>query len=184
MGGSPWWLSSKNLPAVRETWTRSLGRENPLEKGMTIHSSILAWRIAWTEEPGRLQSMKSPRVGQDSETNTFTFTFTFMGGSQKQYVFQSYSNCVIVWTNFGTKLLKLWLTRFRNFRLSKKWIGSFQFSLVHFSCSVMSDSLRPHKSQHARPPCPSPTPGVLITNAYCILLWIYLVFTIFLGMGS
>ena len=42
----------KNLPAMQETWVRSLGREDPLEKGMATHSSILAWRIPWTEEPG------------------------------------------------------------------------------------------------------------------------------------
>ena len=47
----------KNLPAVRETWVQSLGWEDPLEKGMATHSSILAWRIPWTEEPGELQSM-------------------------------------------------------------------------------------------------------------------------------
>ena len=47
----------KNLPAMQETQVQSLGRENPLEKGMAIHSSILAWRIPWTEEPGELQSM-------------------------------------------------------------------------------------------------------------------------------
>ena len=44
-----------NLTAVKETWVQSLGLENPLEKGMTTHSSILAWRISWTETPGRLQ---------------------------------------------------------------------------------------------------------------------------------
>ena len=48
----------KNLPAMQETW----GSEDPLEKGMATHSSILAWRIPWTEEPGRLQSMGSQRV--------------------------------------------------------------------------------------------------------------------------
>ena len=47
----------KNLPAVRETWVQSLGWEDPLQKGMATHSSILAWTIPWTEEPGRLQSM-------------------------------------------------------------------------------------------------------------------------------
>ena len=47
----------KNPPAVQETWVRSLGWEDPLEKGMATHSSILAWRIPWTEEPGMLQSM-------------------------------------------------------------------------------------------------------------------------------
>ena len=46
----------KNLPAVQETWVRSLGQEDPLEKGMVTDSSILAWRIPWTEEPGGLRS--------------------------------------------------------------------------------------------------------------------------------
>ena len=52
----------KNLPAKQETWGLSLGREDPPEKGMDTHSSILAWRIPWTEEPGELQSMGSQRV--------------------------------------------------------------------------------------------------------------------------
>ena len=55
----------KNLPAMQEIWVQSLGQENPLEKGMATYSSILAWRIPWTEEPGRLQSIGSQRVGHD-----------------------------------------------------------------------------------------------------------------------
>ena len=66
----------KRLPAMRETWVQSLGWEDPLEKEMATHSSILAWKIPWTEEPGqsmgsqrvipgRLQSMGSQRVGHD-----------------------------------------------------------------------------------------------------------------------
>ena len=55
----------KNLPAMQGTQVQSLGREDPLEKGMATHSSILAWRILWTEEPGMLQSMESQRVGDD-----------------------------------------------------------------------------------------------------------------------
>ena len=55
----------KCLPAMRETWVQSLGQENPLEKEMAPHSSILAWRIPWTEEPGGLQSTGSQRVGHD-----------------------------------------------------------------------------------------------------------------------
>ena len=55
----------KNPPAMWETWVPSLGREDPLEKGRATHSSILAWRIPWTEEPGRLQSTGSKRVGHD-----------------------------------------------------------------------------------------------------------------------
>ena len=55
----------KNLPTMQETWVCSLGQEDPLEKGMATHSSILAWRIPRTEEPGGLQSMGSQRVGHD-----------------------------------------------------------------------------------------------------------------------
>ena len=55
----------KNLPAMQETQGQSLGQENPLEKGIATHSSILAWRIPWTEKPGGLQSMGSQRVRQD-----------------------------------------------------------------------------------------------------------------------
>ena len=55
----------KCLPAMQETRVRFLGREDPLEKEMEIHSSTLAWKIPWTEEPGRLQSMGSQRVGHD-----------------------------------------------------------------------------------------------------------------------
>ena len=55
----------KNLPALRETRVQSLGQEDPLEKKTATHSSILAWRIPWTEEPGELQSMGSQRVGYD-----------------------------------------------------------------------------------------------------------------------
>ena len=82
VGCSPWFYlfssnwdslvaqSVKNLPAMQETWVRSLGQEDPLEKEMATHSSILAWRIPWTEEPGGLQSTRLQRVGHD-----FTFTF-------------------------------------------------------------------------------------------------------------
>ena len=55
----------KNLPAMQETCVRFLGREDLLEKEMATHSSILAWRIPWTEEPGRLQSTRLQRVGHD-----------------------------------------------------------------------------------------------------------------------
>ena len=55
----------KNLPTMQKTQVRFLGQEDPLEKGMATHSSILAWRIPWTEEPGRLPSMGLQRVGHD-----------------------------------------------------------------------------------------------------------------------
>ena len=103
--GFPGGSGVRNLPAKQEIWVWSLGQEHPLEKemdrifplGVFISSSILAWEIPWTEELGRLQSI----------------------------------------------------------RLHKRTLSS-----VQFSHSVMSSSLQPHESQHARPPCPSPTPGV------------------------
>ena len=82
----PWWLrvlplwktdyvkevslvaqTVKNLPATQETWVRALGWEDALEKGMATHFSVLAWRIPWTEEPSRLQSMGLQRVGLNSD---------------------------------------------------------------------------------------------------------------------
>ena len=74
----------KNLPAMQETWFLSLGWEDPLEKGIATHSSILAWKIPWTEEPGGLQFIRLQRVRQDRATNTFTFSINykdFLGGS-------------------------------------------------------------------------------------------------------
>ena len=55
----------KRLPAMQETWVLSLGREDPLEKEMATHSSTLAWKISWMEEPGRLQSMGLQRLGHN-----------------------------------------------------------------------------------------------------------------------
>ena len=59
----------KHLPVMQETWVRSLGREDPLEKEMSLRSSIFAWRTPWTEEPGGLQSTGSQRVGHDRVTS-------------------------------------------------------------------------------------------------------------------
>ena len=79
----PCWLSVlyivvaqlvKNLPVMQETRVWSLGREDPLEKEMATHSSTLAWRIPWTEEPDRIQSMGSQRVRYDGVTFTFHFS--------------------------------------------------------------------------------------------------------------
>ena len=66
----------KNLPAMQNTRVQSLGQEDPLEKGMATHSSVLAWTIPWTEEPGRLQSMGSQRVGHDWVANTLRVIVT------------------------------------------------------------------------------------------------------------
>ena len=67
--GPPVVQKVKNLPVMQETWVSSLGREDPLEKGMATHSSILAWRILWTEEPRGLQS-----IGMQSQTKLSDFT--------------------------------------------------------------------------------------------------------------
>ena len=64
----------KCLPTMWETWVRSLGQQVPLEKEMATHSSILAWKTPWTEEPGRLQSMGSQRVGHDQATSLQGFS--------------------------------------------------------------------------------------------------------------
>ena len=64
----------KNLPAMQETWVGFLGGEDALEKGTAAHSSILAWKIPWTEEPGRQQTMGLQRVRHNWATNTNTST--------------------------------------------------------------------------------------------------------------
>ena len=68
----------KCLPTMRETWVRSLGWEDPLEKEMAAHSSTLAWKIPWTEEPGRLQPMGSQRVGHDWTTSLSLLWWLFI----------------------------------------------------------------------------------------------------------
>ena len=68
----------KNLPEMRETWVQPLGREGPLEKEMATHSSVLVWRIPWTEEPGGRQSM-----GSQSRTRLSDFTSSHLGTTSK-----------------------------------------------------------------------------------------------------
>ena len=68
----------KRLSTMQETWVPSLGREDPLEKEMAIYSSTLAWKIPWTEEPGRLQSMGSQRVRHDWATSLPLSLYTIM----------------------------------------------------------------------------------------------------------
>ena len=76
----------KRLSAMLETWLQSLSREDPLEKEMATHSSTLAWKIPWTEEPGRLQSMGSQRVGHDWVTLlTHLFSEQLMVSNCQQY---------------------------------------------------------------------------------------------------
>ena len=78
----------KHLSTMQETWVRSLGREDPLEKEMAIHSSTTAWKIPWTEEPGRLQSTGLQRVGHDWATSLLLLQVRFF----LLCTFQNYSN--------------------------------------------------------------------------------------------
>ena len=75
----------KNLPAMQETQVQSLDQENPLEKEMATHSSILAWRIPWTEEPGGLQSMGLQRVRHNWATFTSLYIY-FIEDYQKEFM--------------------------------------------------------------------------------------------------
>ena len=82
----------KNLPAMCETWVRSLDWEDPLEKGMATHSSILAWKIPWTEEPGRLQSMGLQRVRHNWVTFTLNLFKCFVSSDVFRHThFNKYS---------------------------------------------------------------------------------------------
>ena len=83
----------KRLPAMQETWVRSLGQEDPLEKEMATHSSTVAWRIPWREEPDRLQSMGLQRVGHD--------WVTLLSLSMQNMTFKNILNM----TCFGYKVL-------------------------------------------------------------------------------
>ena len=118
----------KNLPAMWETWVQSLGQEGPLEKGMATHSSILAWRIPWTEEPNIVQSMGSQRGTAEQLTLSL---FTGMVNSVCQLD---------------------WATRYPDIQDNSLTPDLLTSSLKPFpleseesvSCSVLSDSLQPH----------------------------------------
>ena len=86
--------SVKNLPTMQETWVQFLGQEDPLENGMEIHSSILAWRIQWTKEPGELQFMGSQRVRDGWATNTATLLWL--------------SGYFCWWRRFGEYMMKIY----------------------------------------------------------------------------
>ena len=97
----------KRLPTMRETRVQSLGWEGLLEKEMATHSSILAWRIPWMEEPGRPQSMGSQRVGHDGATSlSLNFTqFTEMRASEDEVGFRKESKPLAL-SHFLTKGLQ------------------------------------------------------------------------------
>ena len=133
----------KILPATQDTWVQSLGWEDPLENEIATHSSILAWRIPWIEDPCRLPSTGSQRVRHDWIISTFSFH-------------------TLIWDHF-------WVNYMLPILLMGRLVMVCQFSSVQFSHSVVSDSLWPHGLQHARLLCPSPTPRACSNS--CPLSW-------------
>ena len=95
----------KNLPAMQETWVQSLGQKGPLEKGMATHSSILAWKTPWTEEPGRLQSMWSQKVRQN-EQPIFSLSSWPMSRTQLSTRIQSLSLLILTFDHVCSWLLQ------------------------------------------------------------------------------
>jgi len=99
----------KNLPAMQETRVRSLDWEVPLEKGMAIHSSILAWRILWTEKPAGLQFMGSQRVRHDWAMNTHTHPYLIEHECSCKYIISIKHHSKELWhssVRLGTKVDK------------------------------------------------------------------------------
>ena len=85
----------KNLPAMQETWIRSLGQKDPLEKGMETHSSILAWRIPWTEESGGLQPMGLQRIRHNGVANTLIFSLSHVQEFVVYHIYIISGLCVV-----------------------------------------------------------------------------------------
>ena len=139
----------KNLPAMQETEVWSLGWEDPLEKGVAIHSSILAWRIPWTEEPGGLQSMGSQRVTQDWAMFTYFFIWpphpsspvwnSPASNSLLRWPIQSPSLGSITmedpWLSLNSTVMCFWILNFHTALLEQK---VFHFiELIKFSSLIL-----------------------------------------------
>ena len=136
------------------------GQEDPLEKGMAAHSSVLAWRIPWAEEPGGLQSIRSQRVEHDWSTLACML-----------YSLQAYSMVIkyfyTLWNDHHNE------SSCRSFysisdHIPYAWFLSLWFQSVQFSQSVVSESLWPHGLQYTRLPCPSSTPRDAQTQVHWV----------------
>ena len=129
----------KRLPARRETRIQSLGREDPLEKEMATHSSILAWKIPWTEEPGRLHSTGSQRVGHDWVTSLTHSLFKGRGLGRERK---------LDW-NFSWELPIMYFLNLRLWRLdSSHLMPHWWLSLFPLLFAKMSTSMRWLKCSH------------------------------------
>ena len=120
----------KKLPSMQETWVQSLGWEDPLEKGMTTHSSNLAWRILWTEEFDRLQLMGLQRVGYNW-VSTFSFSLSLAFNFNKIYVQTTYSK---------DKIMQIMISSFSNSNLCFMiWIYFLWYEHIYlWQCLLMA----------------------------------------------
>ena len=166
------------MQQMQETWVQSLGWEDPLEEEMTTYSSILAWKNPM--DRGIWQAIVH-RVMKNQTRLSPCFCFVFLNWWEIPQIQWLFPVSLKNWKNWKGFLQVL---KFSEFSFPPKleiviptWEGCwddhvgtctekvhsnglFQFSSVQFSCSVLSNSLRPHEPQHAWPPCPSPNPGV------------------------
>ena len=101
----------KNLSAMQETQVQSLGQQDPLEKEMATHPSILAWKVPWTEEPGGIQSMRSQRVGHNLETKQPQYSYRQNKSNEQQRSKEKETNPT--WSQLLSVILSLhhWLGR-------------------------------------------------------------------------
>ena len=137
----------KNLPAMWETLVWALGQEDPLKEEMATHSSILAWRIPWTEEPGGLQSMGSQRVRQDWVTNIFTFTLAnqptfpaFVSRSVQKKLICSENLLFVVGKNL---YIKLGCSHFYILKVEWQWKNSCFLLLFKGSFAIKDKASEP-----------------------------------------
>ena len=110
-------LVVKNQPAMQKTWVQSLDREDPLEERVAIHSSILAWRIPWTEDPDGLQSIGSQRIRHNGRDLAFTSLQCWGQGSARWGWMRSYQGLGFSWLTLHTWLVGLLLPHLRKLRL-------------------------------------------------------------------
>ena len=166
--GLPWWLSSKESTCNEGDSGSILRSARPPEEGMATHSIIVAWRIPWTEEPGGLHPWgdkesdtieTTEHIGAHVRAHTHTHTHTYP--HLHPHTFSMVN--ILQYGEFTLFILCLTIESpiaLNEENAIKHLLYLPVFSSVQYSRSVVSDSLRPHESQHARPPCPSPTPGV------------------------
>ena len=130
----------KNLLAMHETWVWFLGQEDPLEKQIATHSSILAWRISWAKEPCRLQSMGLQRVGHDWVNNTFTFHQIYFEFTEitMSFFFLKSLNIVIQWITLNKTPIPGKIQHYHEIYLLGFLISLFKFwhlwSLMRLVC--------------------------------------------------